>query len=178
MTQQIFTFHITASLDVTALLPSHARSIESAEALMDRIDPQEAADALITFFDLNRIETRISCSEGDAIAEEVPRVVLSRRRAALLEFPAIQHPDQKEGCVELTGDGLATKSYAIAAATKSEALEKFRKLDAVQLNATRWQVWGVTFYDDVEFTLGGNLYAFRVDEETLEAIAEHIELEL
>ncbi len=43
------------------------------------------------------------------------------------------------------GDGLATKSYAIAAATKSEALEKFRKLDAVQLNATRWQVWGVTF---------------------------------
>ncbi len=75
------------------------------------------------------------------------------------------------------GDGLATKSYAIAAATKSEALEKFRKLDAVQLNATRWQV-GSDLYDDVEFTLGGNLYAFRVDEETLEAIAEHIELEL
>ncbi|HDS1088181.1 hypothetical protein FIU09_01715 [Stenotrophomonas maltophilia] len=175
---QIFTFHITASLDVTALLPIRARNVEGAQRRMERIDAKKAADALTTSYGLNRIETGIGCSVGDAIAEEVPRVVFPRTRAALLDFPAFEYRDQKEGCVELTGDGLATKSYPIAAATNSEALAKFFNLDAAQLNATPWQVWGVTFYDDVELTLGGNVYALRVDEETLEAIAEHIELEL
>ncbi|ENB4187153.1 hypothetical protein ABHO71_000024 [Stenotrophomonas maltophilia] len=178
MKQQTFTFHITAAIDIVALLPMPGRSHKGAEREVRRKSAKKLAEALVTFFSINRIEKAISCSVDEGIAEVLPRVSFPCHRAGLMDFPETYPADTKEGFAELSGDGLATRSFAIQAATQEEALSRFRFFSAEQLNAVPWQVWGVAFYDAMEFTVQGQLFALNVSEEKIDKIADHIELEL
>lgn len=172
MTQQIYTFLVTARLDITAWLPLRARSVECAQKKLARINPRTAADVLTLSYDFNCIETGIECAVGDAVASEVPDVFFTRERAMLLDLPALPDSYEREevGCVELTGNGLASKRYPIKAETQSKALATFLALDEEQLNAVPWNLWGVDF-DDAYF----EEQELEVDEQVLEAIAMLIE---
>ncbi|KIP86714.1 hypothetical protein VDS28_18980 [Xanthomonas campestris pv. campestris] len=173
---QIFTFHITAALDITAFLPVRARTAKGAEREMKRINAKEAADALTITYDVNRIERDIGCSVDNGIAEEVLGAVFSQERAALLDFPSLEdeprsvHP---EGRIELTGDALATKRYPMAGETQAKALAVFLALDEAQLNAVPWYLGAADFYEAYFYE-----QELEVDEDKLEAIAQLIDGDL
>jgi len=173
---QIFTFHITAALDITAVLPVRARTICDAEKAMKRVNAKKAADALTITYDVKRIERDIGCSVDNGIAEEVKGVFLSQERAALLEFPSFEEEpcnDHSEGRIDLTGDALATRRFPIAGETQAEALAMFLALDEAQLNAVPWYLGAADFYEAYF-----NEQELEVDEDKLEAIAELIDGDL
>ncbi|WP_227662523.1 hypothetical protein, partial [Klebsiella pneumoniae] len=78
----------------------------------------------------------------------------------------------------LTATGLASRRYTFEAESWEDALSQFHGLSTEELNAPTWSIWGIDLDVDVSLVVGALVEGGEADEDALEDIAMHLDVQL
>ncbi|WP_068832931.1 hypothetical protein [Xanthomonas graminis] len=170
-----YTITITGPIGVSYWLPlDPAEAPQNAIARLFGEDPKSLVKAMKNRagYELENIERELIFSDGDKSNQLVSDYCLSFEQRLALEFHS---PDaDADPGLELRGNGLASRHYSFEAKSLDGAIKRFDALTVEELNAPRWNVWGIDLEEEVLVWDEPH----EVDEEVLSDIATHLAITL
>ncbi|NIK06833.1 hypothetical protein FHY11_000299 [Xanthomonas arboricola] len=172
---KIYTISITGPVGVSYWLPLDPEvAPEAAITRLASDAPKNLADAMkqCAAYQLENVERELTFSDSNGSNQLVWDYCLSFEQRLALEFHS---PDAVgDDGMELRGDGLASRHYSFEAESLDDAIKRFDALTVEELNAPRWNVWGIDLEEEV--LVWDEPY--EVDEEVISDIAAHLAITL
>ena len=186
--KQRYTISVTGPVWVDYSVAMDVTCVSDAINHLESLDPEIAAQWLIesSAYSLERIEHEVCGGVGDAVYEAIPDYVFNR--AGEMEFGSDEEDDH-DGVADpvapalpqrllLTAPGLASRRYTFEAESWEDALSQFHGLSTEELNAPTWSIWGIDLDVDVSLVVGALVEGGEADEDALEDIAMHLDVQL